>query len=142
MISRRELLIRAVMDRCRAAIAPVPVLRQPTTAIPRNQTPVLVLTVVSDTPVTRSNDRLERELSLHLTAHARDPADGFAVADDLLCRAHQALLADPTLGGLALAIAEQETDYQAEDADVDAIAIPAVYRIIYRTLVSDISQGG
>ena len=142
MISRRELLIRAVMDCCRAAIAPAPVLRQPTTAIPRNQTPVLVLTVVSDTPVTRSNDRLERELSLHLTAHARDPPDGFAVADDLLCRAHQALLADPTLGGLALAIAEQETDYQAEDADVDAIAIPAVYRIIYRTLVSDISQGG
>ena len=142
MISRRELLIRAVMDCCRAAIAPATVLRQPTTAIPRSQAPVLVLTVVSDAPVTRSNDRLERELSLHLTAHARDPTDGYAVADDLLCRAHRALLADPTLGGLALAITEQEADYQAEDADVDAIAIPAAYRFTYRTLVSDISQGG
>ena len=43
---------------------------------------------------------------------------------------------------IALAIDEQEADYQAEDADVDAVAIPATYRITYRTLVSDISQGG
>jgi len=35
-----------------------------------------------------------------------------------------------------------EADYQTEDADVEAIAIPALYRITYRTLVSDISQGG
>ena len=39
-------------------------------------------------------------------------------------------------------LAEMEADYQAEDADVEAIAIPAIYRITYRTLVSDISQGG
>ena len=85
---------------------------------------------------------VERELVLRVTGHARDPTDGYAVADDLLCVAHRALLADPTLGGLTLAVDEQETDYQAEDADVDAVAIPATYRITYRTLVSDISQGG
>lgn len=142
MISRRELLIRAVMGCCQAAVTPATVLRQPATAIARDQTPAVVLAIVSDAPVKRCNDRMERELVLRILAHARDPTDGYAVADDLLCKAHLALLADTTLGGLALSLAEMEADYQAEDADVEAIAIPAIYRITYRTLVSDISQGG
>ncbi len=142
MISRRELLIRAVMNCCQAAVSPASALRQPTTAIAREQTPALVLGIVSDAPVKRSNDRMERELVIRLTGYARDPTDGYAVADELLCKAHLALLMDATLGGLALSLAEMEADYQAEDADVDAIAIPALYRITYRTLVSDISEGG
>ena len=142
MISRRELLIRAVIGCCQAAVTPATVLRQPTTAIARDQTPALVLAIVSDAPVKRSNDRMERELVVRLTSYVRDPTDGYAVADDLLCKAHFALLADTTLGGLAMSLVEMEADYQAEDADVEAIAIPAIYRITYRTLVSDISQGG
>ena len=142
MNSRRELLIRAVMGCCQTAVAPASVLRQPTTAIARDQTPALILVIVSDAPVKRSNDRMERELVIRLTGYARDPTDGYAVADELLCKAHLALLAETTLGGLALSLAEMEADYQADDADVEAIAIPAFYRITYRTLVSDISQGG
>ena len=142
MISRREQLIRAVIDVCAAAVAPTRVLRQPVIAIPRDQTPALVVSVTSDAPLRRANDRMERELALRLVAYARDPTDGYLVSDGLLCKAHLALLADPTLSGLALAIDDQEADYQAEDADVDAVAIPATYRITYRTLVSDISQGG
>ena len=142
MISRRELLIRAVIGCCQAAVTPATVFRQPTTAIARDQTPALVLAIVSDAPVKRSNDRMERELVVRLTSYVRDPTDGYAVADDLLCKTHLALLADTTLGGLALSLTEMEADYQAEDADVEAIAIPAIYRITYRTLVSDISQGG
>ena len=142
MISRRELLIRAVIGCCQAAVTPATVLRQPTIAIARDQTPALVLAIVSDAPVKRSNDRMERELVVRLTSYVRDPTDGYAVADDLLCKAHLALLADHTLGGLAMSLVEMEADYQAEDADVEAIAIPAIYRITYRTLVSDISQGG
>jgi len=130
------------MGCCQTAVTPATVLRQPTTAIARDQTPALVLAIVSDAPVKRSNDRMERELVVRLTSYARDPTDGYAVADDLLCRSHVALLADTTLGGLALSLAEMEADYLVEDADVEAIAIPAIYRITYRTLVSDISQGG
>ena len=140
--SRREQIIREVVTRCQAAIAPTTVLRQPTFAVQREQTPILLVAVVSDAPVKRCNDRMERELALRIIGHARDHTDGYALADDLLCRAHVALLADATLGGLALSLAEMEADYQMEDADVEAIAIPAFYRITYRTLVSDISQGG
>lgn len=141
-LSRREQIVREVLFRCQSAIAPTAVVRQATVALARDQTPVLLVSIVSDTPVKRSNDRMERELVVRLTSYARDPTDGYAVADDLLCRSHVALLADTTLGGLALSLAEMEADYQVEDADVEAIAIPAIYRITYRTLVSDISQGG
>lgn len=142
MISRREAIVREVLARITAAIAPIAVLRQPTLAMQRQNTPSMILTVESDQPVKLANDRIERELVVRMTALARDPVDGFAVTDDLVCRAHAALMNDMTLGGLSLGIAEMDADYQAEDADVEAIAIPAYYRITYRTLVSDISQGG
>lgn len=142
MISRREAIVREVLARITAAIAPIAVLRQPTLAIPREKTPAVILTVESDNPAKRANDRMEREMVVHITALSRDPADGWAQADDLVCRVHAALLADQTLGGLVLAIVEGEADWQAEDADLDAVAVPATYRITYRTLVSDITQGG
>jgi hypothetical protein len=142
MNSVRERIVREVVARCGTALAPIVVMRQPTTAIPREQTPALVVIVESDAPVKRSNDRMERELVLRLVGLARDPTDGHAVVDDLICRAHVALFADSTLGSLALGVAEMDADYQAEDADIDAIALPAIYRITYRTLISDITQGG
>ena len=67
--SRREQIIRNVITRCQAAISPTTVLRQHTIAIPREQTPVLLVAVLSDAPVTRSNDRMERELVLRILAH-------------------------------------------------------------------------
>lgn len=142
MQSIRERIVREVVSRIAMAVSTVAVLRQPVIAIPRERTPAVVVTVESDVPAKRANDRMERELVLRITALARDPTDGYAVADDLVCRAHAALLADPTLAGLSLGIAEMDADWQAEDADIDAIAIPATYRITYRTLVSDIAQGG
>ena len=49
---------------------------------------------------------------------------------------------DPTLGELSLGIAEMEADWQAEDADIEAVAIPATYRITYRTFVTDLTSKG
>ena len=142
MRSVREAIVAAVMGKLVAAVTPVAVLRQPTVALPRERMPALVIVVESDQAVQRSSDRMERTLVLRMTALARDPVSGYAVADDLICQAHAALLADQTLGGLALGITEGEADWQAEDADIDAIALPVVYHITYRTHVSDITQGG
>ena len=140
--SRREQIVREILARLAAAVSPIAELRQPTLAIPREHTPAMVVTVESDAPVKRANDRMERELVVRLVALARDPVDGFAVADDLVCRAHAALMNDPTLGELSLGIAEMEADWQAEDADIEAVAIPATYRITYRTFVTDLTSKG
>ena len=140
--SIREQIVREILARLAAAVSPIAVLRQPTLAIPREHTPAMVVTVESDAPVKRANDRMERELVVRLVALARDPVDGFAVADDLVCRAHAALMADPALGDLVLGIAEMEADWQAEDADMEAVAIPATYRITYRTFITDLTSKG
>jgi hypothetical protein len=47
-----------------------------------------------------------------------------------------------TFGGLALGIREQESEWEVEDADAVAVALPARYRITYRTLANDLSTLG
>jgi len=141
--SVRERLLEALM----AALTPVAAakgatfLRSPTLALPREQSPALLLFPEGDAITERANDRVTRELTVRLTALARGE-DGAVVADRLLVAAHCALFADVNLGGLALGLKELDTEWELEDADATACAIPARYRITYRTLQSDLSLPG
>ncbi|MBU2771255.1 hypothetical protein, partial [Acidithiobacillus caldus] len=68
--------------------------------------------------------------------------DAFDVADALIVSAHGALMLEPSLGGLALGVREIDCEWDAEDADSQALAVPARYEIRYRTLASDLTQKG
>jgi len=142
-VSLREQLLQAFM----AVLSPVAaaegasLLRSPTLALPREQSPALLLLPESDAITERANDRVTRELTVRLTALARGN-DGAAMADRLLVAAHRALFADVNFGGLALGLKELDTEWDLEDADATACAIPARYRITYRTLHSDLSTPG
>ncbi|MGC5859821.1 hypothetical protein SNK21_25770, partial [Ralstonia pseudosolanacearum] len=57
----------------------------------------------------------------------------------LLTAAHTALMANANFGGLALGIHELDCEWDVEDADAVAAAIPARYRITYRTLAADLA---
>ena len=118
--------------------------RSPTVAISREQCPALVVFPESESITERANDRVTRELTVRVVALARavPPAIPETEADRLLTAAHAALMADGTLGGLALGIREQECDWEVEDADAVAAAIPARYRITYRTRAHDLSTQG
>ena len=118
--------------------------RSPTVAISREQCPALVVFPESESITERANDRVTRELTVRVVALARavPPAIPETEADRLLTAAHAALMADGTLGGLALGIREQECDWEVEDADAVAAAIPARYRITYRTRAHDLSTPG
>ena len=118
--------------------------RSPTVAISREQCPALVVFPESESITERANDRVTRELTIRVVALARavPPAIPETEADCLLTAAHAALMADGTLGGLALGIREQECDWEVEDADAVAAAIPARYRITYRTRAHDLSTPG
>jgi hypothetical protein len=113
-------------------------------AISREQCPALVVFPESEAITERANDRVTRELTVRVVALARavPPAIPESEADRLLTAAHAALMADGTLGGLALGIREQECDWEVEDADAVAAAIPARYRITYRTRAHDLSTPG
>lgn len=142
MNSLRERLIREVIVRVSQAVGTVTVLRQPVTPQAREASPFVAVTPESDQQVQRANLVEQRELQLRLSAVSRSATDPWGEADALLCQAHAALLADPTLGGLALGVQQQDVDFDAEDADAQAVAIPAFYRITYRIRVSDLTQGG
>lgn len=116
-------------------------LRSPTVPLGREQSPALLLFPESDTIRERPNDRVERELVLRLTALARGD-DAAQVADVLLVAAHAALFSDVSFGGLALGIKELDTEWDLEDADTTACAIPARYQLTYRTFANDLSKQG
>lgn len=118
--------------------------RSPTIAISREHCPALVVFPESESIAERTNDRVTRELIVRIVALARavPPAVPESEADQLLTAAHAALMADANLGGLALGVREQECEWELEDGDAIAAAIPARYQITYRTLVRDLSTQG
>jgi hypothetical protein len=119
------------------------ILRSPTTGISREHSPALLMFPEADTIAQRANDRVERLLTIRLVALARETGvRPEAQADTLLVAAHAALFADPNIGGLALGIHELDCDWDVEDADAVAAAVPARYQIRYRIFVHDIAQQG
>ena len=141
--SVRERILLAVMAAVRvpAQACGATLHRTPAVAIAREQCPALVVAPESDAIASRVNDRVTRELTVRVTALARavPPAAPETSADALLTAAHAALMADVNLGGLALGIHELDCEWDVEDADAIAAAIPARYRITYRTLAADLA---
>ena len=141
MNSVRERLLRILIDRLRAALAPAPVLRQPATPLPREAGPVLLVFVEGDALTAHANPLVDRSLTVRLVALARG-ADAFDAADRLIVAAHAAVLADPNLGGLALAVRELDCEWEADDLDAGTVMLPARYEIRYRTVLTDLTQTG
>lgn len=141
MNSIRERILRAVVTRVAAAISPVPVLRMPSIPVTREASPALLLFVEGDSITAHANHLVDRLLMLRFAVVARG-ADAFDLADRTLVAAHAALLADPNLGGLAIAVREVDCEWEAEDADAGAIAMPARYEVRYRTHAIDLTQTG
>ena len=88
-----------------------------------------------------ANHLVDRLLIVRLAVVARG-ADAFDVADQALVAAHAAMLADPNLGGLAIAVREIDCEWEFDDADAGAVALPARYEIRYRTHAIDLTQTG
>jgi hypothetical protein len=144
--SIREQILLAAMEVLRPAveILGATLHRSPVVALSREQCPALVVFPESEAITERANDRVTRELTVRVAALARavPPGAPETQADELLTAAHAALMANGNLGGLALGIREQDCEWEVEDADAVAAAIPARYRITYRTLANDLSQQG
>ena len=144
--SIREQILQAVTG----LLAPVAIAigaevrRLPPTGITREQSPALLIFPESDAITQRPNDRVERQLVVRVVALARETGSDApeVIADRLLVAAHAALFANLNLGGLCLGIQELDCEWDVEDADATAAAIPARYQVTYRTRCDDLSQQG
>lgn len=141
--SLREQLLQSLVSR----LAPIAsaqgavLFRSPVHPVGREHSPALLMVPESDTIRDRPNDRVERELVVRITALSRGD-DATQVADALLVATHAELFADVTFGGLALGLKELDTEWDQEDADATACALPARYQITYRTFANDLSRQG
>ena len=144
--SIREQILQAVMG----LLVPITaaqgarLLRSPPTGVSREQSPALLVFPESDAITQRLNDRVERALVVRVVALARETAGDAPemIADRLLVATHAALFGDANLGGLCLDIKELDCEWDVEDADATAAAIPARYQITYRTFTVDLSIRG
>jgi len=132
MNSVRERVLREIVTRLASAIAPTPVLRMPAVPVTREASPALLLFVDGDSITAHANHLVDRLLIVRLAVVARG-ADAFDAADLALVAAHAAMLADPNLGGLAIAVREIDCEWEFDDADAGAVALPARYEIRYRS---------
>ena len=144
--SVRERLLQEIVSRLTplAHAEGAQIKRSPTAAISRDASPALLLFPEAESIAQRANDRIERHLVVRLVALARETEaeTAEAIADRLQVAAHAALFVDANFGGLCLGLQELDCDWDIEDADATAAAIPARYQITYRTLASDISLIG
>lgn len=144
--SIRERLLQEIINRLSplAQAEGAQIKRSPTTAISRDASPALLLFPEAESIAQRANDRIERHLIVRLIAMARETSGETAevIADRLQVAAHAALFADANFGGLCIGLQELDCEWDIEDADATAAAIPTRYQVTYRTLVHDLTAQG
>jgi hypothetical protein len=64
------------------------------------------------------------------------------LADPIICDMHSRIMADLTLGGVAIDVQPIGTDFEMMEADQPAGVISSNYLVRYRTSVDDLSAAG
>lgn len=145
-ISIRERLLQEIVSRLSplAHAEGAQIKRSPTTVISRDASPALLLFPEAESIAQRANDRIERHLIVRLVAMARETSGEAAevIADRLQVAAHAALFSDVNFGGLCIGLQQLDCEWDIEDADATAVAIPTRYQVTYRTLVHDLTAQG
>jgi hypothetical protein len=141
-ISIREKIMQALIT----TLSPVAkdmgakIFRSPVFAILREQTPAIVVFPVEEVTGAQNTQTL-RKLTVRVVALARevDGTNAEIVADQLIVAVNAALMANNNMGGLCTKIREIGTEWDIEDADARAAAIPVKYEFEYRTHINDLT---
>ena len=106
----------------------------------RGESPALIIEPVSDTPEQNTSlPTLDWTLRIRVVVIERSNIPDQA-ADDTIEDMHSKLMADLTLGGLAIDIQPAQTSFQLLEADQPAGVIFCEYEIRYRSQVADLTQ--
>lgn len=113
-------------------IAGANVYRVRTTPLARGESPAIVLEPVSDDPSEEFYSKTNWSLRVRVSVFVRNDAPGNA-ADSLVESVHSRIMADTTVGGNALNIDADATNFSFYDADVPLGVIAMDYLVKYRT---------
>lgn len=105
----------------------------------RSETPALVIepVLINYTQLT-SLPTLDSRLKVRITVIVRGTVPD-QIADPTVISMHSRLMADLTLGGLAIDIQPSQTTFNLIEADQPAGLISCEYDVLYRTQVADLT---
>ena len=107
--------------------------------VARAESPALVLEPVSNTVEQNTClPTLDHTLTFRVVVIVRATVPD-QTADPIIESLHAKIVADLTLGGLAIDVQPGPTEFTLEQADTPVGVIYCTYRVLYRTSVSDLS---
>jgi len=141
MASRRERIVQAAMAALEGVGKPaaLTVHRSPTRPVPEDQCPAMAVFSTTDPASEGGGDLMDHRLELVVESRARATTGESPEQklDELYVWAVHALMADPTLGGLAVRVLERESTWDLEERSAVFGALQTVFHIEYETLDTD-----
>jgi hypothetical protein len=140
MATKREKILEAIKTTLtRSSRLNATVYRSRVTPLARGESPaVIVEPVRNDVEQNTSLPTLDHSMQVRVAVIVRGEIPD-QLADPIIAAAHSAIMADLTLGGLAIDVQPGETEFTMQDADQPVGVIFSIYIIRYRTSVGDLS---
>lgn len=139
MASIREQIVQKIVAVLEAGNIGAPVDRSRTEAVSRGQSPRVIVLPGADMARQSSVPFLDWVLAVHVVVYVRG-AEPDSLADPIITAAHAALMADESLGGLAMTILPAAVHFELADSDAAVCVATCEYRIQYRTSQQDLTQ--
>jgi len=143
MATRREQVLAAI----NAAVVPTAgvsgrVYRSRVEPLARQESPAIVIEPLNDfADQNTSLPTLDWSLTVRVAVIVRGIVPD-QLADPIICDMHSRIMADLTLGGVAIDVQPISTDFEMMEADQPAGVISSNYLVRYRTSVDDLSAAG
>jgi hypothetical protein len=140
MATKRELILEAIKTALTgSATLGATVYRSRVTPLARGESPaVIVEPVRNDVEQNTCLPTLDHSMQVRVAVIVRGEIPD-QLADPVIAAAHSAIMADLTLGGIAIDVQPGETEFTMQDADQPVGVIFSIYIVRYRTSVGDLS---
>lgn len=137
MSSRREQILAHIATTLGSTAGITTVYRSRMEAFSRDEAPAMVVEPIGDNGRQYSTCKLDWTLQVAVVVHTRGAVSD-TLADPIIVSAHSLLMADRTLGGLAIDIMPTATDWQRDKADLASLWMLNTYEVRYRTAAADL----
>lgn len=100
-------------------------------AVTRDEVPAIIVRADIENPLQDVSNFTEKKLTVVVEVYHRG-VNVETLADPVVESLHNKIMADVSLGGLAIDISEAGTTFELDDADQDALILSVRYEIWYR----------
>lgn len=140
MASKREQIMQAIGDRLAQTVGVGGrVIRSQTEPQDRDEMPCITYQWTSERSQPQTVPQMERTLSVEVHVYTRGDAPD-ELADPIIVSAHSLLMADTSLGGLAIDMQLEDASVEIVAADMPAAKVAHVYTVQFRHSYSDLTN--